>query len=321
MGGLGQAAGHEGGHGPQDHGFVAGGEALVVADGAAVLADPGEGALYHPAAGKHLEGVRVAPGDDLQVHLQGRGPGAQLAGVDGIGPDQADAAGGAVQVPQQRPGGVAVLDGRGGDHHGQQQAHRVHRDVPFPAIHFFGVIPPPAGLRHGVGGADRLGVDHRGGRLGVPPGGGPHLGAQRVVQPGQGAVIAPGGKVAIYRPPGRVVRGQVPPGAPGPVHVQDRLDDQAQRPDPGPAAPARNVRRQVRGDDLPLGIGQVTGIAPGLLCGPAHTLGMRGPCCLFGRHTSRNTGPAPAHLSTPATAPAWHDPATTGTSGHLSNTH
>ena len=30
MAGLGQAAGHEGGHGPQDHGFVAGGEAFVL---------------------------------------------------------------------------------------------------------------------------------------------------------------------------------------------------------------------------------------------------------------------------------------------------
>jgi hypothetical protein len=35
MGGLGEAAGHEGDHGPHDHGFVAGREALVVADGAA----------------------------------------------------------------------------------------------------------------------------------------------------------------------------------------------------------------------------------------------------------------------------------------------
>ena len=104
MGGLGQAAGHEGDHGPQDHGFVAGGQVLVVADGAAVLADPGEGPLDDPAAGQDLEGVQVALGDDLQGHLQGRGPGGELAGVSGVGPDQADAAAGAVQVPQQRPG-------------------------------------------------------------------------------------------------------------------------------------------------------------------------------------------------------------------------
>ena len=79
-------------HGPQDHGFVAGGEAFVVADSAAVLANPGEGSFYDPAAGQDLEGVRVAPGDDLDSHLPGCCPGAELAGVDGIGPDQADAA-------------------------------------------------------------------------------------------------------------------------------------------------------------------------------------------------------------------------------------
>src|SRR6266571_1946890 len=109
MAGPGQAACHEGGHGLEDHGFVAGLEAFVVADGAAVLADPGECALYDPAAGQHLEGMRVAPGDDLQVYLQGRGPAGELAGVDGISPYQTDAAAGAVQVPQQRPGRVAVL--------------------------------------------------------------------------------------------------------------------------------------------------------------------------------------------------------------------
>jgi hypothetical protein len=135
------------------------------------------------------------------------------------------------------------------------------------------------------------------------------------------AGVAPGGEVPVHRRPGRETVRQVPPGAPGPVQVQDRIDDRPQRPDPWPAAPPGHLSGQVRGDDLPLGIGQVTGIARGPLSGPAHTLGMRGPCYLFGLHTSRNTGPAPAHLITPATAPAWHRPATTGTSGHLSNTH
>src|ERR1700746_815364 len=82
-----------------------------------------------------------------------------------------------------------------------------------------------------------------------------------------------------------------------------RRSGQTPRPPPPPPPPPGHLGRQVRADALPLGIGQVTGIAPGLLCGLAHTLGMRGPCCLLGRHTSRNTGPAPAHLSTPATAP------------------
>jgi hypothetical protein len=67
MAGLGQAACHEGDHGPQDHGFMAGGEALVVADGAAVLADPGERPLYDPPSGQYFERVRVAPGTICRV--------------------------------------------------------------------------------------------------------------------------------------------------------------------------------------------------------------------------------------------------------------
>jgi hypothetical protein len=46
----------------------------------------------------------------------------ELPGVADVGPDQADAAGRAVEVPQQRSGDVAVLDGRGGDHDFEQQA-------------------------------------------------------------------------------------------------------------------------------------------------------------------------------------------------------
>ena len=41
--------------------------------------------------------MRLAPGDDLQVDLHGCGPASGFAGVDGVGPDQADAAAGAVQ--------------------------------------------------------------------------------------------------------------------------------------------------------------------------------------------------------------------------------
>jgi len=54
LGGPGQTPGHEGDHGPQDHGFVAGGQVLVVAGGAPVLADRREGAFDDPAAGPRL---------------------------------------------------------------------------------------------------------------------------------------------------------------------------------------------------------------------------------------------------------------------------
>jgi hypothetical protein len=78
---------------------VAGGQVLIIADGAAVLADPGEGPFDDPAAGQDLEGVPVAFGDDLECHLQGLGPRGELAGVSGISPDQANAGAGAAGVP------------------------------------------------------------------------------------------------------------------------------------------------------------------------------------------------------------------------------
>jgi hypothetical protein len=163
---------------------MAGGQVFVVADGAPVLADPGERPLDHPPAGQHLEGMRVALGDDLQGHLQVRGPGGQLAGVSGVGPDQADAAAGAVGVPQKRPGRHPVLDGRGCDHHVQDQAAGIDGDVSLAPVDFLGVIPAPGGFGHGVGGAHGLGVDDRGGGLGAAPGSCPDLGAQLGVQPG-----------------------------------------------------------------------------------------------------------------------------------------
>jgi hypothetical protein len=151
----------------------------------------------------------------------------------------------------------------------------------------------------------------RRGRLGLAPGGGPDLGAQLAVQPGQGAIITPGSEAGIDGLPGREAGGQVPPGAPGPVQVQDRIDDPPHRPDPGPAPPPGHISWQQMGDHLPLGIGQVTGIAPSTSPGRARTLGTRG-LCLPGRHTSGSWGPrlaSPArHTATGETAPDRQTP-------------
>jgi hypothetical protein len=46
-------------HGPVGVSFVVGGQPLVVADGAAMAGDPGQGPLHDPPAGQHLEGVQV----------------------------------------------------------------------------------------------------------------------------------------------------------------------------------------------------------------------------------------------------------------------
>src|SRR5215470_15964611 len=133
---TGQAPGHEVGHGPQDHGFVGGGQAFVVADGAAVLADPGEGSFDNPAPRQDLEGVQVVgAADDLQGQVQAGGPGGEPPGlVAGVGPDQADAGAGAAQVPQQGAGGVAVLHRGRGDDRVEQQAAGIDGDVPLAAV-------------------------------------------------------------------------------------------------------------------------------------------------------------------------------------------
>ena len=208
---------------------------------------------------------RLRRGTIWRFIFRARGPGGELAGVDGVGPDQADAAAGAVQVPQQRPGGVAVLDGGGGDHHGQQQAHRVHGDVPLAAVHLFRVIPPAAGPGHGVGGADRLGVDDRGGRLARPgrrrPG--PGRAARRAAGPGcrhrarRRSTRTPSARAGSPRA-GTARRTRSGPGTRSPRRSGRSGQTRGLPRRPGTSA------RQVRGDDLPLGIGQVTGIAPGL---------------------------------------------------------
>jgi hypothetical protein len=84
-------------------------------------------------------------------------------------------------------GRLPVLDGRVGDDHIQDQPGHVDGDVPFAAVDLLDVVPATGSARSSVSGADGLGVDDRGGELGVPPGGGPDQGAQLIVQLGQGA--------------------------------------------------------------------------------------------------------------------------------------
>jgi hypothetical protein len=80
----------------------------------------------------------------LRLELAG-GPGDELAGVAAVGPGQLDRREGPPQVPQQRPGGVAVLHGRGGDQRGEPQADRVDGEVPMIAA--VGALVRPAAAR------------------------------------------------------------------------------------------------------------------------------------------------------------------------------
>src|SRR5260370_37658360 len=133
-GGLaGEAAGDGDDHGPVDVGLMVGAKPVIVADGPAVAGNPRQRPLYDPAAGQYLEGVQViGPPDDLQRQLRlelAPGPGDEVAVVAAISPGQLDRRECPPQIPQQRPGGVAVLDGRDGDVGGGQQADAVDMEM------------------------------------------------------------------------------------------------------------------------------------------------------------------------------------------------
>src|SRR6266700_256095 len=97
---AGQTSGHDDDR-PLDHRLVMLRQPFVVADRAAIAAEPGEGPLDDPAARQHLEGVRQAPTDQLDTQAQGGPrPDDQPASVGGIGPHQADAAAAKAQPPQ-----------------------------------------------------------------------------------------------------------------------------------------------------------------------------------------------------------------------------
>jgi hypothetical protein len=86
--------------------------------------------------------------DDLQGQIDGSlGPGDQPAGVAAVCPGQRNGGKRAAQVPEQRLCGVAVLDGRGGDQHRQEQAACVHGDVALAAVDLLPRVMAPAGAR------------------------------------------------------------------------------------------------------------------------------------------------------------------------------
>src|SRR5690348_3280720 len=123
-------------HRQLDECLAAGGRPLVVLRQPPAAAQPGEGPLHDPPPREDLE-PRLGPLDHLQPHRPGRPPGGHPAGdplVDGVGPHQPQPA----EPPpdrvedQLRP--VRVLDVGRRNHDRQDQADRVHKDVPLAAV-------------------------------------------------------------------------------------------------------------------------------------------------------------------------------------------
>lgn len=142
-----------------------------------------------------------------------------------VGPDLPDP-GVAEPRPQQRPlRAVAVLDARRDDVNGQEHAQGVGDDEPLAALDLLARVEAPGGGGDGIRGADGLGVDQARARLRAAAVGFTDLAAQGVMDALDGAVVVPPSEVLVHRRPRREVLRQLPPGTPGPHHVEDRVED------------------------------------------------------------------------------------------------
>jgi hypothetical protein len=136
MGWLGQASEHDADHGETDEGGGGSGVTLEVARQAAVVADPGEGALDDPALGQDDEAMQFVALDDFEPPGAGLGDsgGGVRSLVAGIGEDALDEGEPAAGAPiENQPRAVAILDIGGMDHDVQEKAERVDENMPLAA--------------------------------------------------------------------------------------------------------------------------------------------------------------------------------------------
>ena len=109
---------------------------LVVAHKAAVLDDPGEGALDYPSAAEDLETLSAGASahnldDDMCLVL---GPLHQPTGISAIGEGPFDEGISGAGSLQHRLAAIAILDGGGMDPDRQQAPVGVGQDVPLAAF-------------------------------------------------------------------------------------------------------------------------------------------------------------------------------------------
>ncbi len=234
--------------------------AFVVPGQAAVGGEPGEGPLDRPAARDDREPALVGGfAHDVQRGAQDRGgPVEQPAGEPGVGEDEPHP-GAQIGVEQDGFGPVAVLHAGGEDHHAQQQAQGVGDDEPLAPVDLLPGVVATGVTPDGVRSAHGLGVDQPGRGLRVAA----FLHAQLPADHRQDLLgdlgLFPLVEVPVHGLPGREIRRQRPPGAPGADHVEDRVDHRAAR--VLLRAPTRPDRRQQRLDQRPLLVAGVGGVA------------------------------------------------------------
>ena len=126
-------------------GFAAFRALLIVFAEPSASTEPGQGAFHHPPAGHHLEvmAIRFPTYHSQQPSTSGSSPGHQLTSVASIGPDHPQSGKPTQQFGQHQPGAVLVLNAGSMHHHGQEQSHGVHYNVPLASGNpFTRVIAP-----------------------------------------------------------------------------------------------------------------------------------------------------------------------------------
>src|SRR4051794_711399 len=234
-------------------------QALEVLGEAAVAAEPGEGALDHPAPWQQVEAGGVTrPLDDLELQSLARG-GVQsdIALIAGIGEQVTEPGKAPTDPGTDWRQAVAILDAGRMDHQPQRQAQGVGEQMSLAAVDLLAGVE--AALAAGFGGLDALAVDDSGTRRRFAAGllTGRH--EQRHLDAGPDAILPELAKIAIDRALGWELAWQHPPGAAGAQQIQQRVQHfpQPRRPPPATALGGR----QQRLDPGELGVGHVGCVA------------------------------------------------------------
>src|SRR3954447_9873520 len=139
---MSEAMQHEPDYGQLDHRLGDLGQLLVVPGEAAPAAEPAQRPLRHPAARQEDEAgaAREPAHDDQGQPEQEAGEQDRQAVVDAVGEHDPEPRVEPLQVPQQVPDTVGILDVGGVDDHAEQQAAGVDRDVPLPTPYLLGRV-------------------------------------------------------------------------------------------------------------------------------------------------------------------------------------
>ena len=247
-----------------DHGGTRLGTPFVILAVAAGATVPGVGSLHDPAfPHRHKAACSLRSGlhFDMPARPIGLQPGVQRMIVILVVAKDRLQSGEVLRrdLIEQLGSGRSVVDVGTGNQYGDQQAQRIHQQMPLAALDFLAAIVTPvltADFRrlHGLA----VDADRAGRRLAA----GLHadLGPQGVHKPRPSAVVAPLREILLGRALGKQVVRQHIPLATAAVEIQDRVDDLAHAHFSGASTPLRTRGWNQRLQDRPLLIGKVRGV-------------------------------------------------------------